>query len=178
MKTEQYFIDDEPLQILFLDLDKEKGHDFFNSSLGSSWFDYELHMLDQTAHAANFLDTNQPHHRPLDLLLISNNIWFRGGEDLVKQIRSHQSLALLPIYIIVSCNKANSSPSPTCWSESWRKDANCTKNHRISTISFEIYKEDEHPARINGTLCPFNISIEIPKIIRDMNTYFIHSDKE
>ena len=121
MKTSPYFIDDAPLQILFFDKDSSSGRSFFNSGLGTTWFDYDLHLIENLAEATDFLQPVQQNQRALDLLFISNTVWFEGGEQLVKQIRSNKHLARLPIYCIASCSHKLIYCDANCPNKDWRK---------------------------------------------------------
>ena len=175
MKTSQYFIDDTPIQILFLDGEARDGREFFDQGLGNTWFDYDLHILDKLEKAIGFLETSQANRRNLDLLLISGDLWPRGGESFVRQLRSTPALKKLPIYCIISCAKKLNLPAPKCWDTKWRQETRCDGDARATSIPFEPFIASGHPAHINGTLCANNIGSELSSIVDHMTNYWFQA---
>ncbi len=169
MKTSQYFLDDEPIQIIFLDSNHQDARTFFENGLGNAWFDYELHLILCAKEAEPFLQGGKSEHRPIDLLLISNRCWNEETEELVKHIRAHKKLASLPIYCVASCQKKNSSPSPhQCWDLEWRLETDCDKDARITAIPLRPRLDPNSRQHINGIVCANNLDQEISKIIDTM----------
>ena len=176
MKTSAYFIDDAPLQILFFDKDADNGRNFFNAGLGTVWFDYDLHLIETLAEAADFLAPVKNNQRALDLLFISNTVWVEGGEQLLKQVRSNENLAKLPIYCVASCSHKLISDDVKCMDPYWRKKTNCDQYAQIAAQPFESYLSDNHPAGLHGVICGNNIADQVTKIIEDMNQYWFRSE--
>ncbi len=175
MKTSQYFLDDEPIQILFLDTDHTDARIFFDRGLGSTWFDYELHLIHSKTEAQRFIVPVKPRQRPLDLLLISNRAWTTEGEQLVTQIRTQKKLTNLPVYCIASCPKKNQYPPLQCWDPQWRLDTDCDKDARIASIPYKPNLTSASKAQINGIICPNSLEHEMTKIINNMTTYWFHT---
>ena len=176
MKTSQYFIDDTPLQIIYLDNNTTDGRSFFENGLGTTWFDYELQMIEQISETDNYLVADGSAKRNLDLLLISNSIWSEGGEELVRQMRMRTAYANLPIYCVLSCNKKISHlPENNCWSKDWRKKTDCNRDARITAIPYACFLDPDHPSHINGTICANNISTEIPRIVDQMTAHWFQA---
>lgn len=170
VKTSQYLLDDDPIQILFLDTDHRDAHMFFENGFGTVWFDYEVHYLCSFEDVLPFLDPIEPKQSPPDLLLISNRYWTKEPcEQLIKQIRNHKKLSCLPIYCVASCQKKINSPaSPQCWDPQWRLETNCDKDARIAAIPFKPNLNPHSSAQLNGIICPNNLDREIPNIINKM----------
>ncbi|MCF6198395.1 MAG: hypothetical protein L3J67_03175 [Hyphomicrobiaceae bacterium] len=168
MKTSQYFIDDEAIQILFLDTDHNDARTFFENGLGNAWFDYELHLLTCLEETKLFLDPATAKHGLPDLLLISNRCWTEETEQLVAQIRENKKLACLPIYCVASCLKKTNSSSPQCWEPQWRIETGCDKDARITAIPFNSHLKSKSSAQLNGIICANNLDREIPNIIEKM----------
>ncbi len=175
MKTSAYFIDDAPLQILFFDEDSRNGGNFFNSGLGTTWFDYDLHLVENIAEATDFLHPVKKNQRALDLVFISNTIWSKGGEQLVKQIRSNQRLVRLPVYCVAACSHKLVVGNANCMDKDWRHATNCDHYSKVTANSFEPYLAADHPAHLHGVLCGNNIADEVSTIINNMNQYWFNS---
>lgn len=177
MKTSQFFNEDIPLQILFLDVNVINGRKFFENGLGNTWFGYDLHMADQIDDAIRILDKCKKGKQNVDLMLISSSVWFNGGEKFVEQLRTLLAFAKLPIYCVTLCLKSMESPGQGCWSQQWRLENSCDDSTEISALPFEHYQDPSHPAHINGTICANSITTEIPRILGQMATYwFTDSD--
>lgn len=172
MKTSHYFVEEIPLQILYLDHNVVEGRKFFEKGLGTNWFDYDLHMIDQLDEATSFLEVNKAKERKLDLLLVSSSIWFRGGEDFIKQLRSKSDFDRLPIYCVTACPKSINNPNLPCWSESWRETNDCDKVSKTSAIPYTRYENPKNSAYINGTICANNIISELPRLVGHMTSYW------
>ncbi len=177
MKTSPYFLEDKPLQILFLDNDEKDARHFFNNGLGTTWFDYDLHIVTSEKEAARFIDRketaiNARTGRPLDLLLISNRCWPLGGQQLVSRVRSHDRLHSLPIYCVASCLKKQNSAEPQCWNTSWRRDTNCNEDARIAATPFTACLNETHETRLDGIICANNLEQEISSIHDQMTRYW------
>ncbi len=168
MKTSQYFLDDEPIQIIFLDTNHKDARTFFENGLGNAWFDYDLHLILSAKDAEPFLDLDVSDHRPPDLLLISNRCWNEETERLVRRIRADKKLASLPIFCVASCQKKINSPVPQCWDPEWRIETNCDKDARITAIPFKSYLTSKSNAQLNGIICANNLDGEISNIIDNM----------
>ncbi len=176
MKTSTYFIDDEPLQILFFDNEENCGNNFFNSGRGTAWFDYDLHMIDGLAKMDDFLKPVKHNQRAVDLLFVSNTVWSDGGEQLVRQIRSSQHLAALPVYCVASCSHKLNANEAQCMNIDWRAATNCDHYAKLAAQPFQSNLEAGHPAYLHGILCGNNISGQVTKIINNMNQYWFCSD--
>ncbi|MCP4934348.1 MAG: hypothetical protein GY927_09120 [bacterium] len=175
MKTSRYFIDDAPLQILFFDKNSDSGHNFFNSGLGTIWFDYDLHLIENLAEATGFLQPVKQKQRALDLLFISNTAWFEGGEQLVKQIRSSQHIAHLPVYCITSCCHKLTVDDTNCMDKCWCRATNSDEFSKLAPEPFEPYLTTSHQARLHGVLYSNNITDQVSTIIDDMSQYWFNS---
>ncbi len=175
MKTSAYFIDDAPLQILFFDKDSNSGRNFFNTGLGTAWFDYDLHLIGELAEAIEFLQPVQKNRRALDLLFISNTVWFEGGEQLVTHIRASQDLAKLPIYCVASCSHKLIVNEANCTNMDWRQATNCDLYAKHAAQPFEPNLQAGHPAHLHGVLCGNNINEEVTNIINTMNEYWFNT---
>ncbi len=166
------------LQIAVFDKDIGDGKDFFDSGLGCTWFDYDLHLFSRLEQATYLLEiNNRPDHpackeTKLDLLLVSNRIWLEGGEQLVRAIRKHPRLNRLPIFLVASCNKKLVMPQPECWDTEWRASSNCDRDARIAAIPFERNLASDHPAHLNGIVCANNLAQTIPRIVDQLSEYW------
>ncbi len=176
MKTNPYFIDDVPLQILFIDANIDSGRQFFNSALGTTWFDYDLHMTSTPEDAMRFIRPRDSKERALDLLFISNKSWTEGGKEYVKQIRTHDTLGNLPIYCIASCVKKLRTPNPQCMNKNWRLETSCNLDYLFAARPYKKYLAPDHPARLNDILCGNNISEQISSIINEMSRYWFNGE--
>lgn len=177
MTTSQYFIEDDPIQILYLDNDSNDARHFFDMGLGSTWFDYDLHVVGTGGEATKFLTTpaasdHLPSARPIDLLLISNRCWNPEGQELVRQVRRHEKLHNIPVYCVASCPKKINSASPQCWNEDWRFATDCDKDARIAAIPFSTFLNKTHKTRLDGVICANNLEREISSILNHMTHYW------
>jgi len=180
MNTSPYFIEDAPLQILFLDKDRQDARLFFEQGMGTAFFDYDLHIIGSRAEASDFLDTSSSPDQPsqgrqVDLLLISNRCWNEEGEALVHDIRANQKLRDIPVYCVASCAKKINSPSPQCWNADWRLETDCNRDARIAAIPFDAHLARTHKAHLNGVICANNIERELTTILQSMTDNWFYS---
>jgi hypothetical protein len=156
--------------------DIKSGRDFFHSSMGIAWLEYDLHLIDQIgSDAADFFEKT-PCSRNPDLVLISNEAWFPQGEELATKIRSHAKLSKLPVYCVTSCCKKATILAPDCFNEEWRVKTGCDDDYDKASRSFRLNLDSKHPARIDGTICGNNVWVELPQIINGMTEFWFHSN--
>ena len=179
MNTSPYFLEDAPLQILFLDKDKQDARFFFEQGMGTAFFDYDLHIISSRDEASAFIgapssigtppshDSSLQQKQP-DLLLISNRCWNEEGEALVHDIRANQKLRDIPVYCVASCAKKINSATPQCWNADWRLETDCNKDARIAAIPFDAHLARAHKTQLNGVICANNIERELTSILQSM----------
>ncbi len=172
MKTSPYFIDDDPMKILFLDNDPADGRKFFENGMGTVWFDYDIQITNKKEEIEECLTINSTRQRKLDLLLIANSYWFQGGEEFVRQLRAMPAFVHLPVYCVASCNKKFDGPFPGCWNKDWRLETDCDGHAREAARPFRHYLTADHPARLDGIICANSISTELSVIIEKMTSYW------
>jgi CheY-like chemotaxis protein len=165
---------ENPPAILFVDRNPEEARYFFHDGMRHGWAGYELVIIDNMAAAQSMFEHGGGGARKADLLLISNNMWLRGGAELVRAIRNEPVFSRLPIYIVASCLKKLNHPNPQCFNAQWRDESDCKEDFRVTSQPYRPYLEPDHPARIDGVMCADNIILVLPRILDDMVDFWFN----